>query len=161
MHTIKKHLQYNAWANGKIAEILLKLDDQVLDHDIKSSFPSLRKTVFHIWDAQQIWLWRLRGVSATTWPSIEFNGTNEELFAEFLKNSNDFTDFIVSKGDSYLVAIVDYKNMKGDSFSSGVDDIVFHVVNHGTFHRGQIITMLRELGFTSFDSQDLITYLRM
>ncbi len=51
--------------------------------------------------------------------------------------------------------------MKGDSFSSGTDDIVFHVVNHGTFHRGQIITMLRELGFTSFDSQDLITYLRM
>ena len=50
--------------------------------------------------------------------------------------------------------------MKGEEFKNGVEGILFHVVNHGTFHRGQILTMLRELGFTSFPSQDLITFLR-
>jgi uncharacterized damage-inducible protein DinB len=50
--------------------------------------------------------------------------------------------------------------MKGIEFKSAVDEILFHVVNHGTFHRGQMITMLRELGYTSFPSQDLIAFTR-
>jgi uncharacterized damage-inducible protein DinB len=161
MYNIQKHLQYNAWANEKIVGFLANVDDMVLDTEIKSSFPSIRKTIMHVWDAQQIWFLRLRGESISGWPSQEFTGDTKELFSAFIESSHAFVNFIASKDKDYLEGKVSYKNMKGTDFSNPVDVILFHVVNHGTFHRGQILTMLRELGFTSFESQDLIAYYRL
>ena len=160
MFTIQKDLEYNAWANTKVAEFLANVDDKVLDAELKSSFPSIRKTILHLWDAEQIWLSRLQGSPKTTWPSESFNGTKEELLAGFVQGSKDIANFAASKDSAYLTSPVTYKNMAGKEFTSSVDEIFSHVVNHGTFHRGQLITMLRELGFTTFESQDLITYLR-
>ena len=53
-----------------------------------------------------------------------------------------------------------YKNLKGDPFEDRIEDTLFHVVNHSTYHRGQIITMLREAGVAKVVSTDLIHYLR-
>jgi uncharacterized damage-inducible protein DinB len=161
MHTILKHLNYNAWANQKIVEFLADADDKLLDTEIKSSFPSIRKTLMHIWGAQEIWLLRLQGQSLSKWPAQDFTGDTNELLSAFVANSQELAIFAASKDAAFLQSRIDYKNMAGQEFSSGVDEILFHVVNHGTFHRGQIITMLRELGFTSFESQDLITFLRL
>ena len=69
-------------------------------------------------------------------------------------------DFISAKGEAFLTEQIDYKTMKGDAYSNTAEEILVHVINHGTFHRGQVITMLRELGFTQFPSTDLITFLR-
>ena len=161
MFTIQKDLAYNAWANAKVAEFLATVDDNVLEAEIKSSFPSIKKTILHVWDAEQVWLSRLQGTAKTTWPSENFNGTKEELLNGFIEGSKDIVNFAASKDSAYLLSNVTYKNMKGTEFTNSVDEILSHVVNHGTFHRGQLITMLRELGFTSFESQDLITYLRL
>jgi len=160
MYTIQKHLQYNVWANQKIATFLATVDEQVLDAEMKSSFPSIRKTLMHVWDAQQIWFIRLQGESISKWPSQDFTGDTNALLSTFIANSQSLVDFIVTKDRAYLDSSIIYKNMKGTEFSTPVEEILFHVVNHGTFHRGQLITMLRELGFTSFESQDLITFLR-
>jgi uncharacterized damage-inducible protein DinB len=160
MYTVQKHMQYNAWANQKTTQILTTVDEKALDAELKSSFPTIRKTIMHVWDAQQIWFLRLQGQSATKWPSQDFAGATEELFKLYVQHSEDFASFAASKDRAYLDSSVTYKNMKGVEFTSGVEDILFHVVNHGTFHRGQILTMLRELGYTSFPSQDLITFLR-
>ena len=160
MYTIQKHLQYNAWANQKTVEILKDVDDNTLDTELKSSFPTIRKTLLHIWDAQQIWLLRLQGQPTTKWPSQDFTGGTGELYKQYIGDSKALANFIASKDRAFLDSHISYKNMKGQDFTSNVEDILFHVVNHGTFHRGQIVTMLRELGFTSFPSQDLITYLR-
>ena len=160
MYTIQKHLQYNAWANQKTVEILKGVDDVALDTELKSSFPTIRKTLMHVWDAQQIWLLRLEGQPTTKWPSQDFTGDTAELYRRYLEDSKAIADFIAAKDRAFLDSHISYKNMKGLEFTSNVEDILFHVVNHGTFHRGQIITMLRELGFTSFPSQDLIAYLR-
>ncbi len=160
MFTIQKFMQYNTWANQKTVEILASVDDNTLDTEMKSSFPTIRKTLMHVWDAQQIWLLRLQGQPTTKWASQDFAGSTEELYKAFIHDSQAFADFIAGKDHAYLDGEIVYKNMKGVEFKNGVEGILFHVVNHGTFHRGQILTMLRELGFTSFPSQDLITFLR-
>ena len=160
MHTIHKQLQYNNWASGKIVEILANVDEKFFDVEMKSSFPTIRKTLLHIWDAEVIWLTRLEGKQIKTWPGETFTGGKEELLKGFGNSPKNISDFIATKDHNFLESRIFYKNMKGLEFSSGVDEILFHVVNHGTFHRGQLITMLRELGFEKFPPQDLIAYLR-
>jgi uncharacterized damage-inducible protein DinB len=65
MYTPQKHLSFNLWANGKFVEILKTVDENIFEQEVISSFPSLRKTVLHIWDAEFIWLKRIEGVSLT------------------------------------------------------------------------------------------------
>ena len=160
MYTIQKHLHYNAWANGKVAALLANVDDKIFETEVKSSFTSVKKTILHIWDAEAIWLTRLQNGENKGWPSENFTGTKEDLLRGYVKASEDFISFIATKDRTYIESTVTYKNMKGVEFKSDVDEILSHVVNHGTFHRGQLVTMLRELGLTSFESQDLIAYTR-
>jgi uncharacterized damage-inducible protein DinB len=159
-YSIHQHLQFNAWANGKIVEILKNVDESILDAEVKSSFPTIRKTIYHIWDAELIWLKRIKGEQATTWPSEDLNETFAETLNKFLANTQELANFIAGKDRHFLEKKISYTNTKGLTFTNGVEDILFHVVNHSTFHRGQLVTMLRELGESKFPQQDLIAYLR-
>lgn len=159
-YSIHRHLQFNAWANGKIVEILKNLDESLLDKELKSSFPTIRKTLYHIWDAELIWFKRIKGEQATSWPSEDIDETFADVLNSFLKNSEELTDFVGRKERSFLERKISYTNTKGLSFTNNIEDILYHVINHSSFHRGQLITMLRELGETKFPSQDLIAYLR-
>ncbi len=159
-YSIQRHLEYNAWANGKIVEFMKSVDDRLLDKELKSSFSTIRKTFYHIWDAEIIWLKRVKGESVTTWPS-EISGTDgEDSFSEFLKNSQELVQFVSDKKRDFLDSKITYTNIKGNKYTNVIEDVLFHVVNHGTFHRGQMVTMLRELGCENFEAQDLIAYLR-
>ncbi len=159
-YSIQRHLEYNLWANGKIVEFLKSVDDRLLDKELKSSFSTVRKTFYHIWDAEIIWLKRVKGESVTTWPS-ENNTTDEEnSFSAFLKNSEELLDFVSNKKRDFLDSKITYTNIKGNKYTNTIEDVLFHVVNHSTFHRGQLVTMLRELGYENFQAQDLIAFLR-
>ncbi len=159
-YSIKRHLRYNHWANTRLAEFIKQLTDEQLDQELVSSFPTVRKTLYHLWDAELIWLKRIQGEPLNTWPSSEFNGTTQDMLALFVANSKELADFIETKDESFLAQDLSYKNMKGDLFTNKIEDMLFHVVNHGSFHRGQLITMLRQLGLTKFQSMDLITFMR-
>jgi len=160
-YTPVKHLEYNLWANSKLGEFISKADEKLFDTEVVSSFSSLRQTVYHVWDAEAIWLMRLQGVSPNAWPSKIFQGSRDECLSQFIQNSKAFHDFILSQKGSFIESNILYKNLKGDEFQSTAEEIIMHVVNHGAFHRGQMITILRTLGFTQLGSTDLITFLRL
>ncbi|MCW5907689.1 MAG: DinB family protein [Chitinophagales bacterium] len=159
-YSIYKHLQFNAWANGKIVEILKNLDESLLDKELKSSFPTIRKTVYHIWDAELIWFRRIKGEQATTWPSEDLNETFLGSLERWQKTSEEIAAFVKTKDKHYLNGTITYTNTKGLQFTNRIEDLLFHLVNHGTFHRGQLITMLREVGEEKLPSTDLIAYIR-
>jgi uncharacterized damage-inducible protein DinB len=159
-YSIFKHLAYNEWANTKFAEMLAEVDDQLFYQENKSSFPSIAKTVLHIGDAQMIWLSRMQGKGLTAWPSATFQGTKADALAGLVQSSKDINVFIKSKGESFLSTRYAYRTMKGDPFEDPVEDTLFHVVNHSTYHRGQITMMLREMNVTQLVGTDLIHYLR-
>jgi uncharacterized damage-inducible protein DinB len=161
MYTIQKHLQYNAWADSKVVEILSNLDEKLFDQPVKSSFPSVRKTICHVWDSAFIWLTRIKGGQVSGWPSENFKGTNQEMIASFAATSKELADLIATKDRAFLDSQIHYKNMKGIEFTQPVEDILFHVVNHNTYHRGQLITIFRELGIETLPNQDLIAYMRL
>jgi uncharacterized damage-inducible protein DinB len=159
-YSIKQHLAYNEWANIKVADVLREVEDQIYFQDNKSSFPSIAKTVLHIWDAQHIWVKRMQGQSQSKWPSASFKGSKDESLNGLIESSTELSTFLHSKQKSFLSTVYPYKNMKGEPFENTYEDTLFHVVNHSTYHRGQIITMLREAGVTQLPSTDLIHYLR-
>jgi len=159
-YSLEKHLAYNEWANTKVADVLRAVEDQIFFQDNKSSFQSIAKTVLHIWDAQHIWLQRMQGNSLTTWPSAKFKGSKDDSLNGLIRSSGDLSEFMLSKKKTYLATVYPYKNIKGEPFEGTYEDTLFHVVNHSTYHRGQIITMLRESGSTLLPSTDLIHYLR-
>lgn len=159
-HNLVQHLTYNLWANERIGHLLMAQDDALLQKEQKSSFASISKTVLHVWDAETIWLTRLKGGSLKEWPSKNFNGGKSEMLKGFIHVSTELLQYVKEKGGAFLGETIVYKNMKGDPYENSVEEILFHLVNHGTYHRGQIITLLRESGVTQLVSTDLIAWFR-
>jgi uncharacterized damage-inducible protein DinB len=159
-HLLTQHLTYNLWANERIGHLLMAQDDTRLDLEQKNSFTSIRKTLFHIWDAEVIWFARLKGDSVRDWPSKKFSGSKAEMLHGFIKNSTELLAFVTEKGSAYQQQPIVYKSIKGDAYENTVEEILFHLVNHGTYHRGQIITLLHGAGATQMVSTDLIAWFR-
>lgn len=158
-YSIKKHLQFNAWANQQFAELLTTVPDDIYFHENKSSFSSIAKTIVHIWGAQDIWLKRMQGSGSTSWPT-EF-ANNKKISLQVLTDTSvGLLEFAQERTEEQLDQNYPYKNLKGEPFESSYNDTLFHIVNHGTYHRGQIITMLREAGIEKVVSTDLIHFIR-
>src|ERR1051326_8336362 len=157
MHLIKQQIEYNLWANTRIAAVLEKCKSELLDAELKSSFPSVRKTVHHIWDAELIWLARLENKKLAWPPTAQFVDPG---ITDFLNASRALFDLVNSKNEEYFSSSTSFSDSKGNPFMMNNAGIIMHVANHSTFHRGQIITMLRELGLSEFPPTDLIKFLR-
>ena len=158
MHAlISQYSAYNLWANERIAAVLKTLDPKLLDVEVKSSFTSLRKTVHHIWDAEMIWLARLEDRKLQWPPTAHFI---DPAIDEFLTTSRDLNNFVSTKSEECLHASTSFHDSKGVPYTMNNAGIIMHVMNHSTFHRGQLITILRELGQTELPSTDLVKYLR-
>lgn len=152
--------KYNLWANTKIIEFISKAEPAVLDKELISSFKTIRATLYHIWDAELIWCTRLSGTSFSYWPSEEFKGTGEDAFRQIKEQSAALAAYAESCTEETLQSNIHYSSMDGKKFDSRICDVLSHVVNHSTFHRGQIVTMLRNVGCTELSSTDYITYCR-
>lgn len=153
------YAQYNLWANNRVSDFLKSLPDEQWDKEIVSSFSSLRKTLFHSYGAQAVWILRLQGNSLSSFPKAD--SLNEtQLIDGLLDTSKKLIEFVEGSSDSFLQSTIKYKNLAGDEFSNSVADIIQHVINHSTFHRGQIITLLRQLGHTKLFATDYIAFCR-
>jgi uncharacterized damage-inducible protein DinB len=154
-----QYAEYNVWANSRMLELVFSQPSSVLNKEIKSSFPSIRKTILHIWDAETLWLKRLRGEPALSWPSKELDESAD--VRPMLRTSQELLDFLSEKDPVYFKDSTTYKNIAGEEFTNENSGIIMHVMNHSTFHRGQVVTMIRESGFSGkIESTDLISFLR-
>src|ERR1700733_1186249 len=107
------YTQYNVWANDRIINFLKDhVSEEQLNKEIISSFPSLRKTLFHIWDAEGIWLARLNGSSPSFGLSNSFEGSTEEAYNALLSNSKKIVEHVESKDEAYFEKPLQYTNTK-------------------------------------------------
>jgi len=162
MMTFKENLidlfSANLWATEALFNII---PDRNMDIEIESSFNTIRKTWFHIWDANVIWMKRLNGESFVQ-ASNNFNGTNEDLKLAICQSLQDFIDYLNKIEDSDLMLDLTYSNIKGVDFKQPILFILNQLTHHNIFHRGQIITMLRNSGFSGEIPQtDVIAWYRL
>lgn len=138
---------YSTWANQLIYEALMQLPEE--DERCRGWFA-------HILAAQDIWLARLRD-DAPAQVAVFPDATLDDC-GEWMKRSHsNWAHWLASEPD--FGATCTYQTTTGAEFSDGVQDLVAHVVNHGTHHRAQISARIRELGATP-PATDLIFYLR-
>lgn len=160
---IQKLAHYNCWANEKVASWMVAAGDDVCNTPLNSSFSSIRLTAHHIYDAEKVWIMRLAGKPLLLWPpSKDFNFDVDTFANIWLSNSNELLQMVLSFSENDFYSQRQYPMLKNDgSYSSTVADMLMHCFNHSTYHRGQIVTMLRQQGFNNVDSTDYITYSRL
>ena len=153
--------EYNHWANQQFIEYFRNQKTEQIEAFVAGSFPSIRKTLMHIWDAQHIWYLRLFGTSPTRFLSDTWNGRFDELCAGLIKSSQDFVELVHNNDTAMLQEVVNYTTMAYGPQSSRRYEILLHVFNHSMYHRGQCVTMARALGLSDIPGTDLIKYLRI
>lgn len=152
-------LRYSAWASRRVLESTVALSSEELHRDLGGSYGCLYDTLAHIFQADSIWWDRLM-LKPTG--DISVYDPPDEL-AELSKRWLTVLDTYVSWAEKLPPAdwdrIVPHRNIKGEPFEAPVWQIVLHVVNHASYHRGQVTTMLRQLGRAPIGT-DLIAYYR-
>ena len=139
---------YNAWANARVLDAAAGLSAEQFLRDLKNSFPSVRDTLAHILGAEWIWMRRWRGEPTSALLQASDFPTVQSLRDRFAALEQERRGFLESLSDDRLQAPFSYRDTAGKSHSLRLVQSLQHVVNHGTYHRGQITTLLRQLGGT-------------
>lgn len=156
---IRRLYAYNRWANHRILDAAGKLDPESWTVDLGSSFPSIQATLAHILAAEWIWLSRWQGTSPTGLPPSWNLSTLEEIRARWADVENAREELLAALTDEDLDKAIAYRNLKGEPLMNTMGEMLRHVVNHSTYHRGQVVTMLRQIGAEA-PSTDLILFYR-
>ncbi len=155
-----QYAAYNLWANTQFAESISGLTPSYFDKEIESSFPSIRATINHIRAAEYIWLNRLQGNSITEWPQYDPNEKPKEVAAAWLKGSQTLALRIEKLLDTDFDGLYNYLDMSGNPRRDMLNDMLMHVFNHSTYHRGQLVTLFRQTGIGNIPRTDYMVYAR-
>jgi len=153
-------VDYNYWARDRILDAVTPLPVDQLTKDLGNSFRSIRDTLVHLYSAEWVWYSRWHGESPSAPIPMDRFPDLAALVAEWRRFEGDFRAFVAKQDEARLTGSVSYKLMNGQPGTSAMWQMIQHVVNHGTYHRGQITTMLRQLGAAPPKSTDLIAFYR-
>ena len=152
----KELAEYNLWANLIVCDWLEEINDEQWSKEIISSFNSIQETVLHIISAERAWIERFKKNPQTVWIQSSFKGTKEEHIKLWKEASEEFKSIVDAFNENNLNVNLDFKRLNGDAYSMPYYQLFAHVVNHATYHRGQLVTMLRQAGFTNISATDLL-----
>ncbi|MEK3889441.1 DinB family protein [Bacillus sp. FSL K6-3431] len=165
---MKKHhalqlYDYHVWANNKFFVRLNELPKDIYDREIQSVFSSIAETLVHIYKADTIYLGVMREdsmdeIQASIIQAQEKTKDKglEEIEALFYDLSKKYQDFFNNESD--LDKEIFPEHPQYGRLETYLSELVQHVVNHGTYHRGNLTAMLRQLGYSSVPT-DYVFYL--
>jgi len=136
---------YNAWANRRHLEAAYKVTTEEFLKPMGSSFSSLRDTLAHIYSAEWVWLERFQGRSPAAFPDVSEFQDVPRLKEKWLEHEARLLAFVGKLTQEDLERVMEYKTFKFGVYRNPLWQSMQHVVNHGTYHRGQATTLLRQL----------------
>lgn len=161
--TIQQHLSqyaaYNLWANQKMITWLLSKDSVLLETEVKSSFPTINKTLSHIWVAEHVWMCRVEGIEYKNLASRHDGQNTKQISEDIVLSSTYYIDKIQTMDINDFDKNINYKLLSGDTGQSSIFNIIHHVMNHSSYHRGQLVTMGRELGISDPPKTDFMAFI--
>jgi uncharacterized damage-inducible protein DinB len=150
--------EYNRWANARILDAASKLTPEKFTVDLHSSHASVRDTLAHVLAAEWIWLERWNGTSPKALLDSSEFPTIGALRTRWAEVEGAQGSFIEGLTDASLDSPVSYTNTRGEQWTYPLGQMMQHVVNHSSYHRGQVTTMLRQIG-AEVSTVDLLIFL--
>jgi len=151
---------YTIWANKLVLGVINSLSQEQQNAELASSFRSLYKTVLHMWRAEAIWWNRLNLQDKTEVPAETLQVDFAILSQHLLQQNKKWEFWLKDVAEETLNQEFAYCNSKGEQFEQSVHEILIHVFNHSTYHRGQLVTMLRGLYVEKIPPTDFILFTR-
>lgn len=159
LQELRMLLDFHYWARDRVLTAIDPLSPEQFARDLGNSFRSIRDTVSHIYFAEWVWHSRWQGHSPTGPPPDPFPDQAAVRNA-WVEHEAKVRSFLEGLGDQGINRVFEYKMLNGHPGASVFWHMLQHVVNHATYHRGQVTTMLRQLGAPPPKSTDLITFYR-
>jgi len=130
-----RNFTYDYWANRECLSALT---------DASPVPPKVLRLIAHTLSAQKLWLERLQRVpqSVAVWPS----STLEDCAALADEMLSAWKKYLTDLSPADLEKQIDYRNSKGEPWSSRVEDVLTHVLMHSAYHRGQVTLEMRAAG---------------
>lgn len=152
---------YNIWANNIVCNWLNQISEAQWKQEVVSSFNSMQATVLHLISAEYAWLQRMNNVETPVWLASAYKGTKDEHVALWKQYSAELKQFLIGFDDNKLQLNYSFKRLSGEINTLPYYQTFAHIFNHGSYHRGQLVTILRQVGFTGVQSTDLLNYFRL
>jgi len=146
---------YNIWANNIVHSWFENITGEQWNQKVVSSFENIADTALHVAGAETIWLERLNNVASPVWLPASFKGNKNEIINEWKKASEGLRVFVENFDETEMDSILKFKRLNGIAYELPYYHVLAHVFNHSTYHRGQLVTLLRQVGFTNVSSTDL------
>jgi uncharacterized damage-inducible protein DinB len=156
--TLKDHHQYSTWASRRLVDFAQKLTPEELTRDHHTADKSVLGTLVHVFAADRVWLARVQG-RQQLFIDPEKDMKMEALVGDWPVVAAGWEAVLAAQTEESVLESIQYTNLKGEPFATPLWQILLHVVNHGTHHRGQVSGFLRAMGHVP-PPLDLIFYYR-
>jgi uncharacterized damage-inducible protein DinB len=143
---IRLLFDYNAWANQRSLDAAAQLSDEQFVKPLGSSFPSVRDTLVHICSGEWVWLERCNSRTPSAFPDLSSIQTVAAVREHWAPQAEQLLRFVRNLAQNDLDRVMEYKTFNFGVYKNPMWQSLQHLANHGTYHRGQITTMLRQLG---------------
>ncbi len=153
-------LDYHYWARDRALAAVEPLSAEQFVRDLGGSFPSVRDTLAHLHGAEWVWLLRTQGTSPTQHLPLDRFADVAAVRAAWAETEAGLRALLQDLDDEGADRAVDYRLFNGQTGSTRIGHLIQHLVNHGSYHRGQLTTMLRQLGAKPPQSMDLVAFHR-
>ncbi len=145
--TLRQQLDYSAWATQHLLDAVSSLPPEELSRDFQTADKSVLDTLAHIFAADRIWLSRVIAQPRTTFAEPEDRNLTL-LQSEWPALHQRWRDWMRGLNDADRAEkLISYQDLRGNPHERPLWQIVLHVVNHGTHHRGQVSGFLRAMGY--------------
>lgn len=148
---------YTEWANARLFDVAATLGAEAWARDLGGSFPSLGATLAHLVGAEWIWLYRWTGNLPSSRPNWSETPECEALRSALRDVERRRAAFFGRLTEAEMDRPLTYRLFSGAVQTLPLRDVLLHVANHATYHRGQAAAMLRRLGATP-PATDFLVY---
>ena len=153
-------LDYHYWARDRLLDAVAPLTTEQLNTDRGNSFSSIHATLVHLYGADWIWCSRWEGASPAALPSAAEFPDLASVHGAWRDVEGRLRALVHRLGEDGIQRPIEYRGPNGALQAQLFWQMFQHLVNHGSYHRGQVTTMLRQIGMEPPKSLDLIAFYR-
>jgi uncharacterized damage-inducible protein DinB len=148
--------EYNRWANARLLEAAASLNNDQFTRDLSSSYSSIRDTLTHLISSEENWLMRWKGLDPTTTIDPSSFPDVRSLKVRWAEVEIDQWNFLSKISDESLEEMVECQNFNDELVEYPLWAMIYEMVNHATYHRGQVVSMMRQVGARPFPLDFLV-----